>query len=76
MKEIVVYTGNKCHACHAYKDLLNKNNVSYIEKSIVNEEYLKELSDFGISSIPFTVIYNDEVLEQAFVGLRDPKTFI
>lgn len=76
MKEIIVYTGTKCSACHSYKELLNKNNVSYIEKSIVNEEYLQELQNYGIMSIPFTVIFNDEVLEQAFVGLRDPKTFI
>ena len=76
MKEIIVYTGPKCHACHSYKELLNKNNIPFTERSISNDEYFEELNQYEIKSIPFTVILNDNIMEQAFIGLRDPKTLI
>jgi len=75
MKEIIVYTGPNCHACHAYKKLLNDNEIKFSERSVSNQEYLDELNQYGIKFIPFTVIINDGIMEQAFIGLKDPKTF-
>ena len=74
---VIIYTSNGCAPCMATKYKLSKNNISYIEKNITEEENRRELIQKGYQSTPVTMIqnegdityivgYNVRKLEQAF----------
>ncbi|MHA1196411.1 MAG: glutaredoxin domain-containing protein [Promethearchaeota archaeon] len=39
----IIITKEDCHRCHELKDWLDKNQVSYVEKSINDQELVKQL---------------------------------
>lgn len=40
---ITIYTKENCHRCEALKTFLNKHNIPYKEKSVLNQEVISEL---------------------------------
>lgn len=60
---MVIYTSDQCPACEATKQFLDNNKVDYAEKNInENEEYRDELIEMGYSSIPVTILENEDVI--------------
>lgn len=52
---LTVYTSNNCPHCHALKDYLDSQNVTYTEKNVSNPDYRKELMSLGHMGVPVTV---------------------
>ena len=59
---VIIYTSNGCAPCVATKSWLSKNNISYIEKNITEEENRKELIQKGYQSTPVTMIQNESTI--------------
>ena len=53
---VIIYTSNGCSPCVATKSWLDKNNISYTEKNIVDDENRRELIQKGYQSTPVTLI--------------------
>tara|TARA_Y100000004_G_C8858542_1_gene387930 strand:+ start:395 stop:823 length:429 start_codon:yes stop_codon:yes gene_type:complete len=63
-KTLTVYTQSGCPACKDIKDVLNKNNINFIEKD-AGEEYEKEFDNLaaiiGVWATP-TLVYGSHIL--------------
>tara|TARA_Y100001937_G_scaffold27595_1_gene39711 strand:- start:1566 stop:1991 length:426 start_codon:yes stop_codon:yes gene_type:complete len=63
-KTLTVYTQSGCPACKDIKDVLNKNNITFIEKD-AGEEYEKEFDNLaaiiGVWATP-TLVYGSHIL--------------
>lgn len=63
MSNVEIYTSDTCHYCHAAKDFLSKNNVSYTEHNISKDaEARKTLMRKGVMSVPFIIIDGVEIM--------------
>lgn len=62
MRNIEIYTSETCAYCHAAKDFLRQNNISFKEYNITKDlEARKELRRKGYMSVPLIIIDNDEI---------------
>tara|TARA_Y100001938_G_C8017106_1_gene393208 strand:+ start:636 stop:1061 length:426 start_codon:yes stop_codon:yes gene_type:complete len=63
-KTLTVYTQSGCPACKDIKDVLNKNNIAFIEKD-AGEKYEKEFDNLaaiiGVWATP-TLVYGSHIL--------------
>ncbi|WP_077624896.1 glutaredoxin domain-containing protein [Sediminibacillus massiliensis] len=56
-KEVVIYTQETCGPCHAEKEWLRDNNVSFEDRDVrKNSEYMEEVVNLGASATPVTVV--------------------
>ena len=63
MKDVVIYTSDRCQYFHAAKDYMDENNVKYTEKNISqDQEARKELMKKGHMGVPVTIIGDEEIV--------------
>ena len=62
MKQIEIYTSETCSYCHAAKDFLRQNNISFTEYNITKDiQARSELMRKGYRSVPLIIIGDEEV---------------
>jgi glutaredoxin len=76
---MIVYTSSTCAFCPQLKKWLNSRGYEYTEKSIEDQENLKELLKLsGISTVPVTIVNNHPYLGLDLGGIakamHDTKT--
>ncbi len=53
MKELIIYTTQKCRYCKMAKKFLNENNITYVEKDIKKDKTAKEEhSKLNVRGVP------------------------
>lgn len=63
MKEIEIFTSDKCKQCIELKKYLKEKNINYTEYNISgNDENRKNLIKLGYMSVPVSIIGDDHVL--------------
>lgn len=70
---ITVYTSPHCGFCTKIKEFYSAQELDFQEKDITkNEEFKKELKDFGVPGVPFSLIEKGEKTER-IVGFDEQK---
>lgn len=63
MKKVVIYTSDSCGYCHAAKDFLKQNKISFVEHNISKDtEARRELTKKGYRSVPLILVNDKEIL--------------
>jgi glutaredoxin len=52
---LILYTKNNCQYCTKVKNSFLEKNVSYEERNIENEDFLKEVQEYGARTMPYFV---------------------
>ena len=52
---LILYTKNNCQYCSKVKKAFLERNVSYEERNIENEDFLKEVQGYKARTMPFLV---------------------
>ncbi len=52
---LILYTKNNCQYCSKVKNAFLERNVSYEERNIENEDFLKEVQGYRARTMPFLV---------------------
>lgn len=52
---LILYTKNNCQYCEKVKKAFLERSVTYEERNIENEEFLKEVQAHGARTMPFLV---------------------
>jgi glutaredoxin len=69
--EVVIYTNTGCSACHQAKEFLAQHHVSYVEKSIANDDSARdELVRLGFRAVPVSRVGTETMLGFSAVKLR------
>lgn len=69
--EVVIYTNTGCSACHQAKEFLAQHHVSYVEKSIANDDSARdELVRLGFRAVPVIRVGAETMLGFSAVKLR------
>ena len=68
---LILYTKDNCLYCERVKKVLFEKQISYDERNIKNEEFLKEVREKGARTMPFlfdtsanvTIGESDEIID-------------
>lgn len=62
MIKVEIYTSKSCSHCHAAKEFLSQNNISFTEYDITQDaQARRELMRKGYRSVPLIIIENEEI---------------
>jgi glutaredoxin-like YruB-family protein len=62
LKKVEIYTSKSCGYCHAAKEFLSQNNISFTEYDITQDaQARRELMKRGYRSVPLIIIENEEI---------------
>jgi glutaredoxin-like YruB-family protein len=62
LKKVEIYTSKSCSYCHAAKEFLSQNNISFTEYDITQDaQARRELMKKGYRSVPLIIIENEEI---------------
>lgn len=71
--EVTVYMNDNCGFCHKQKEWFDKNNISYSEKNIRNDQTAhQEFLELKGQGTPLTIIKNNEEVVQ-ILGFNQKK---
>lgn len=52
---LILYTKNNCQYCEKVKNAFLEKSVAYEERNIENDDFLKEVQDYGARAMPYLV---------------------
>jgi len=70
---IFVYTKASCLFCSSIIRWLNKENITFVEKNINDEEVYKEFSKFNVEGVPLLTIIKEGSLKKKILGFNQKE---
>ncbi|GGJ77109.1 glutaredoxin family protein [Virgibacillus salexigens] len=74
--KLIVYSSNSCRHCVKLKKWLDANHYSYINKDVASEKIMKELEEYNVNSIPFTIFHDETTNKEEWVFGYNPKRIV
>ena len=70
MFEINFYSASWCSSCRAYKPIGQHPDVQLVYKDVDTGNNMQEAQEYGIKSLPFTVLKKDGEDVSSFPGIK------
>ena len=69
---MIIYTKTNCQPCRKVKAWLDKHNIKYEERNILNREHAREYRALNSKGVPFVItdLKDKDGKQIAFVGNR------
>ena len=66
--EVIVFGMENCAGCTTVKNVLKLKRVEFVERDVMNTDHMEDASNYGVRSVPTTVLKHKDGGETVVVG--------